>query len=101
MKITDGSFNNHTFIKKHQELFKGEIPKVAPKQIDQYEDINFKEPKSNHRISFEHNREFDRCIAQVIDNSTGEVAKKILSDAEVDKMIRIERLKGIYLDEEV
>jgi len=101
MKINDSSFNNYTFIKKHHDLLKGELPKVAPKQIDKYEDINFKEPKSNHRIRFEHNRELDRCIAQVIDNSTGETVKKILSDAEVDRMIRIERLKGIYLDEEV
>jgi len=101
MKITDGYFNNSTFIKKHHDLLKGELPKAAPKQIDQYEDINFKGSKANHRISFEHNRELDKNIAQVIDNSTGEVAKKILSDAEIDRMIRIERLKGIFLDEEV
>jgi len=101
MKITDGNFNNYTFIKKHHDLLKGELPKVAPKQTDQYEDINFKGSKANHRISFEHNRELDKNIAQVIDNSTGEVAKKIISDAEIDRMIRIERLKGIFIDEEV
>ena len=101
MKITDGNFNNSTFIKKHHDLLKGELPKVAPKQIDNFEDINFKGSEANYRISFEHNRELDKNIAQVIDNSTGKVAKQIISDAEINRMIRIERLKGIFLDEEV
>jgi hypothetical protein len=30
----------------------------------------------------------------------GETVKKVLSDAEIDRMIRIERLKGIYLDKQ-
>ena len=87
--------------KAHQELLTGKIPKKAAKQVDQVEDVNFKGAKSHHRISVVFNKELKKPIVNLVDNHTGETVKKAISDAEVDRMIRIDRLKGLTLDKKL
>lgn len=98
MKIPDDNTTASSYIKKHHDLLKGEVSKVAPKLTNNVEDVNFKEPKKNHRVSFRHNEKIGRNVAHVVDNSSGETVKKVPCDAEVDRIIRTERLKGIYLN---
>ncbi|UNC91726.1 flagellar protein FlaG [Candidatus Contubernalis alkaliaceticus] len=98
IKIPDDNTNTNTYIKKHHDLLKGEVRKVAPKLTNNVDDVNFKEHKKNHRVSFKHNKELGRNVAHIVDNLSGETVKKVPSDAEVDRIIRTERLKGIYLN---
>ncbi len=98
MRISGGSEFN-IFHAKYHNLIKGEIDRVAPRQVDNVDDINFKGPKENHRISFKFNKDLDKIIAHVVDNKTGETIKKLPSDAQIDNMIRIQRLMGLYVDE--
>ena len=79
MRIISGGPEFNISMTKYQDLIKGEIEKVAPKQVDNVDDINFKGPKENHRISFKYNRDLDKNIAHVIDNKTGETVKKLQS----------------------
>lgn len=79
-------------------LIKGEVPKLATNQIDNVEDINFKESKNNHRISFQYDKDLGRNIAHVIDNKTGETVKQLPSASQVDHMIRLSRLMGLHID---
>ncbi|WP_350344139.1 flagellar protein FlaG [Proteinivorax tanatarense] len=92
MKINNNYINLATYKNKLQNLTSGKIPKVAPTQIDQVEDISNHGLKENHRVSYTYNKELKRNIAHVIDNSTGEVVQKRISDAEVDRMIRTKRM---------
>ena len=75
-------------------------PKLASRQIDNVEDVNFTQTKRNHRVSFQYNKDLERNVAHIIDNSTGKVVKKLPSDSQVDHMIRMRNLMGLYIDEE-
>ena len=98
----NGSENNLSNLQKaKEELLKGEIPKLAVKQVDQVQDVNFKEPKSHHRMSVAFDKELNKPIVQTIDVHTGKVVKKAISDAEVDRMIRLEKHKGLAVDEKL
>ena len=101
MRLPSYNLNLSTTMQKYNNLIKGEVPKAAKKQIDKVNDVNFKENKENHRVIFKYNKDLDRNIAHTIDNSTGETVKQALTEAQVDHLIRIERLKGLHLDEEV
>ncbi|MEJ6950187.1 hypothetical protein [Natronospora cellulosivora (SeqCode)] len=101
MRLPSYNQNLSTTMQKFNNLLKGEVPKVAVKQIDDVNDINFKDSKENHRVNLKYNKDSDRNIAHTIDNATGETVKKSLTDAQVDHLLRIERLKCLHLDEEV
>ncbi|WP_353893752.1 flagellar protein FlaG [Proteinivorax hydrogeniformans] len=92
MKINNSSLNLSTYSRSLQNLFKGKLPKAAPTQVDKVEDVSSHGLKSNHRVSYTYNKDLKRNIAHVIDNSTGEVVRKRISDAEVDRMLRTKRL---------
>ncbi|HHY08600.1 MAG TPA: hypothetical protein GX530_08820 [Corynebacteriales bacterium] len=77
-----------------------DIPKLASRQIDNFEDVNSAQPRANHRVSFQYNKEIERNVAHIIDNSTGKVVKKLPSDSQVDHMIRMRNLMGLHIDEE-
>lgn len=81
------------------DLVRGNVPKLAAKQIDNVEDINCKGTKENHRVSFQYNKDLGRNIACVIDNSTGKTVKQLPSETQVDHMIRLQRLMGLNVDE--
>lgn len=101
MKV-NGSENNLSNLQKaKEELLKGETPKVAVKQVDQVNDVNYKEVKSHHRMSVEYDKELKKPIVQTVDVTTGKVVKKAISDAEVDRMIRLEKHKGLAVDEKL
>lgn len=78
----------------------GLVTKLAAKQIDNVEDINFKGTKENHRVSFQYNKDLRRNVAQVVDNSIGKTVKQLPSETQVDHMIRMERLMGLNIDVE-
>lgn len=99
MKITAGKTTIIPHNKAQHDLIKGEVHEVAANQIDLVEVVNFSGTKENHRVSYQYNKELSRNVAHIIDNSTGEIVKKALTDAQIDHLIRIERLKGIHLDE--
>ncbi len=98
MKISGGSEFNISNSRYHN-LIKGKISRVAPRQVDNVNDVNFKGPKGNHRVSFKYNQDLGKMITHVIDNRTGETIKKRPSDAQIDNMIRMQRLMGLYVDE--
>lgn len=77
------------------------VLKLATNQIDNVEDINFKGPKENHRVSFQYNKDLGRNVAHVVNNSTGKTVKQSPSKTQVDHMIRMGRLMGLNIDEEV
>ncbi|NMB02145.1 MAG: flagellar protein FlaG [Firmicutes bacterium] len=84
---------------EYEQLLTGEVPKLAAKQVDQVEDVNFKGTKENHRLSFKYNKELKQNVAVVIDNKTGEIVKHSPSATQVDHKIRIKRLMGLHVDE--
>ena len=100
MRISSGGPEFNVSQARYHNLIKGEIEKVAPRQVDNFDEINFKGTKDNHRIMFKYNKDLDKNIVHVVDNKSGETVKKVPSDAQVDNMIRIQRLMGLYVDEE-
>lgn len=80
------------------DLIKGEIEKLAVRQVDDIESVSFKGTKENHHVSFRYNKELDRNIAHIIDNATGKTVKKAPSDTQVDHMLRMKKLMGLYVD---
>ncbi len=94
MKIAKG-----IYIKPDTErLLEGRTPKLAPKQVDQVEDVNFKGSKEHHRLSFQYNKELEENVAQVIDTRTGQAVRDLPSATQVDHKIRLRRLMGLHLD---
>ena len=80
------------------ELLEGCSPKLAPRQVDQVDDVNFKGNKSNHRLSFQYNKDLKENVAHLIDNKTGKTVKHLPSATQVDHKIRIRRLMGLHVD---
>jgi uncharacterized FlaG/YvyC family protein len=80
------------------ELLEGRTPKVAPKQVDQVEDVSFKGSKGHHRLSFQYHKELGENVAHLIDTRTGEIVKDLPSATQVDHKIRIKRLMGLHVD---
>lgn len=101
MKVNCCDVNLNNLQKAKEELLKGETPKVAVKQVDLVQEVNFKEPKSHHRVSVAYDKDLNRPIVQTVDVNTGKVVKKAISDAEVDRMIRLEKHKGLAVDEKL
>lgn len=83
---------------EYAQLLEGRVPKVAPKQVDQVDEVNFHGSKANHRLSFRYNKELKENVVQVIDNSTGEIVKHLPSETQVDHKIRMQRLMGLHVD---
>lgn len=81
------------------ELLEGRLPKLAPKQVDQVEDVNFKGKKDHHRLSFQFDKDLEENVAVLIDTRTGKVVKHSPSASQLDHKIRIRRLMGLYVDE--
>ncbi len=75
-------------------------PELAGKLIDNTEDVNDVGPRAHHRVSYAWDKELERNVANTIDNKTGDVVKKAVSDAQKDHALRIEKLKGLNVDEE-
>jgi len=86
-------------IGEYAQLLTG-VPKLAVKQVDLFKEINFTGPKENLRISFRYNKDLEQNVTYLIDNTTGKVVKKSPSDAQVDHMIRIKRMMGLYIDKQ-
>lgn len=94
MKITDRVQIRPEMV----ELLEGRTPKLAPKQVDNVEDINFKGSKEHHRLSFQYNKDLGENVALLIDNKTGKAVKHSPSATQVDHKIRIRRLIGLHVD---
>lgn len=101
MKVNCCETNLTNLQQAKEDLLKGETPKVAVKQVDQVQDVNFKEPKSHHRMSVAYDKELNKPIVQTVDVTTGKVVKQAMSDAEVQRMIRLEKHKGLTVDEKL
>lgn len=80
------------------QLLEGRSPKLAPHQVDQVEDVNFKGNRDHHRISFQYNKELEENVVRVIDTRTGRVVKDLPSATQVDHKIRLRRLMGLHVD---
>ena len=89
------SFN----IEEYQQLLAGNIERVAPKQIDNFQDVNFNETLEGYRLSFEYNEELEENVLHVIDNSTNTTVKRVPSQAKAEQTLRIRRLAGLIVDE--
>lgn len=102
MKITNSTnTQNLVSIKQEsQDLLQGSVSKLAPKQVDNVTDVNFKGTRENHRISFQYNKDLGRNVAHVIDNATGKTVKLLPSETQIDHMIRLKRLLGLHVDVE-
>lgn len=87
-----------TIRQEYTELLEGRVPKLASKQVDQVDEVNFQELKKNHRLSFRYNKELEENVVYVIDNMTGEIVKHSPSATQVDHKIRIQRLMGLHVD---
>ena len=99
MKISPGSMCNPvTISKERSDLMEGQIPKLASKQVDQVDAVNFKGTRENHRLSFRYNKDLGKNVAHVIDNATGKTVKHTPTDTEVDHMIRVKRLVELKFD---
>ena len=105
MKIDPKSLNYEDYKASMKELVRGETPKLAPKQVDDAKEVQSARLRENHRIQFAYNKELKKNVAHVVDNKTGEVVKKALSDGEVDRRIRIKkgvkRVLGDNLDTKI
>jgi len=88
-----------------KELIRGKIPKLAPKQVDDGKENQGYRLRKNHRIQYTYNKELKKNVVHVVDNKTGDVVNKAISDAEVDRRIRvqrgIERTLGDVFDQKV
>ena len=85
----------------YYDLLKGEREKLAPRQIDNFEDVNFNGTKDRHRINFRYNDDIGKNVVYVVENATNESVKQIPSEARVDSMIRLQKSIGKLIDEEV
>ncbi|NMB19326.1 MAG: flagellar protein FlaG [Firmicutes bacterium] len=81
------------------QLLEGRLPKVAPKQVDQVEEVNFKGNRDHHRLSFQYNKDLEENVAVLIDIKTGKTVKHSPSASQVDHKLRIRRLMGLHVDE--
>ena len=81
-------------------LLEGRTPKLAPRQVDNVDDVNFKGSKGNHRLSFQYNQDLQQNVAHLIDNKTGKTVKHLPSATQVDHRIRIRRLLGLHVDKQ-
>lgn len=82
-----------------ERLLEGRVLKLAPQQVDQVKDVNFKGSKEHHRLSFQYNKDLDENVAQIIDTRTGKAVKNLPSATQVDHKIRLRRLMGLDVDE--
>ncbi|HBN97565.1 MAG TPA: hypothetical protein DDZ66_14850 [Firmicutes bacterium] len=80
------------------ELLEGRLPKLALKQVDHVDDVNFKGSKGHHRLSFQYNKELGENVAYLIDTRTGKTVKHLPSATQVDHKIRVKRLMGLHVD---
>lgn len=80
------------------ELLEGRSPKLATKQVDHVDDVNFKGSKGHHRLSFQYNKELGENVAHLIDNRTGKTVKDLPSATQIDHKIRVRRLMGLHVD---
>lgn len=105
MKIENKPLNYESYKEAMKELVQGKIPKLAPRQVDDARDVKGVRLRENHRIQYTYNKELKRNVVHVVDNKTGDVVKKALSDAEVDRRIRvnkgIKRKLGEVFDEKI
>lgn len=79
-------------------LVQGSIPRLAIKQVDFVNDVNFNGTRENHSLRFTYDEEIGRSVAHLVDNISGETVKVLPSDSQLDHMIRIKRLMGLNLD---
>lgn len=82
------------------QLLEGRVPKAAPHQVNNVEDVNFKGNKDHHRLSFRYNKELGENVAHLVDTRTGETVKHSPSATELDHRIRIQRLMGLHVDKQ-
>ncbi len=99
MKITADSNFTRPIRQDVADLITGKVVKLASKQVDNVDEINFKEMKANHRISFQYHRELGKNVAHVIDNASNETVKVIPTETQVDHMLRMNKLMGLHIDE--
>lgn len=99
MRISLSINSGYSVQRDFANLVKGDTSKLASRQIDNVEDVNYKGTKESHRVSFQYDKDLGRNIAHVIDNSTGKTVKQMPSETQVDHMIRMQRLIGLHVDE--
>jgi len=87
-------------MEEYQQLLAGEVERIAPKQIDNFQDVNFNDTLDGYRLSFQYNDELEENVLHVIENSTNETVKRVPSQAMAEQTLRIRRLAGLIVDEE-
>ncbi len=86
-------------MEEYQQFLAGEVERVAPKQIDNFQDVNFNDTLDGYLLSFQYDEELDENVLHVIDNSTNTTVKRVPSQAESEQTLRIRRLAGLIVDE--
>ncbi|HHT73606.1 MAG TPA: flagellar protein FlaG [Firmicutes bacterium] len=94
MKISGESYGT-----RYRDLLTGDLPKLAARQVDQVEDLNVPGSKENHRVSFRYDKDLGKNVAHIIDNSTGKTVRQLPTPTQVDHMIRMRKLMGLFVDE--
>lgn len=98
MRIHAGASGSSAGKLRYEDLLTGQVPKVAPRQVDHVEDVHFRGTKQNHRVSWRYNKDLGENVAHIIDNRTGETVKQLPTPTQVDLRIRLRRLMGLYVD---
>lgn len=75
-----------------------EPSRLATKLIDHVEDVADQGPRPHHRVQYAWDKELGRNIAKTVDNRSGQVVRKAVTDAEKDHALRLQKLKGLHVD---
>ncbi len=82
----------------YEQLLTGEIPKLAVKQVDQLKDLQAAAVRENHRVSFKYHKDLGRNVAEIVDNATGKTVRQLPSPTQVDHLLRMKKLMGLFVD---
>ena len=75
-------------------------PKLASAIVDTMETKGEKGVREHHRVQYAWDKDLEQNVLQVVDNRTGEVINKALTDAQRDHLLRVRGLVGLHVDEE-
>ncbi len=74
-------------------------PKLASKQVDDVDAVKPDIATGHRRISYTWDEDLEQNVTHVVDNQTGDVTRKGLTDAQRDHVLRIRKLVGQSFDE--
>ncbi len=75
-------------------------PKLAPTWVDTVEEASRMQPRGSERMQYAWDRDLEQNVVHIIENSTGDVARKALTDAQKDHMLRTRNIVGRHVDAE-